>query len=114
MAFLSLDDAEIHYDISGRGPAMLLIAGTATHGEIWKLHQVPEFSRDHTVVTYDPRGTGKSRARSGDYSGKRQVQDAVDLLDHLGLDRAVVWGHSMGGRIAQLLALVYGGDKVGH
>jgi pimeloyl-ACP methyl ester carboxylesterase len=112
MATLKLDDCDLHYDVSGSGPVMLLIAGTATHGEIWKQFQVPEFSKDHTVVTYDPRGTGQSKARSNDFSGKRQAEDAVALLDHLKLDRAVVWGHSMGGRIAQVLALDHPG-KVG-
>jgi pimeloyl-ACP methyl ester carboxylesterase len=79
---------------------------------VWKRHQVPEFSRDHQVIIFDQRGTGKTRTRSHEYSTKRIAEDAVALLAHLGADKAVVLGHSMGGRVAQLMALDHPG-KVG-
>jgi pimeloyl-ACP methyl ester carboxylesterase len=109
MPILKLSDVDLHYDVAGSGTPMLLIAPTATHGEVWKLHQVPEFSRDHMVITYDLRGVGKSVVRSKDFSGQRQTLDAVELLNHLGAKGAVVWGHSMGGRIAQQMALDHPG-----
>src|SRR5580704_9585908 len=98
MPILRLADADIHYKVSGSGPAMLFIAATAWHGAPWELHQVPEFSRDHQVIVYDQRGTGSSSTRSKDFSTRRLAQDAVALLDHLRVERAIICGHSNGGR----------------
>jgi pimeloyl-ACP methyl ester carboxylesterase len=105
MPILSLDDAELFYETHGEGPPMIFCSATATHGDVWKFHQVPEFSRDHTVITFDQRGTGQSRARSKDYSNKRLAGDAAALLEHLGAKSAVTIGHSNGGRVAQRLAV---------
>jgi pimeloyl-ACP methyl ester carboxylesterase len=105
MPFLNLGDADLYYETHGDGTPFLFNAGTATHGEVWKRHQVPEFSRDHQVIIYDQRLTGKTKTRSQEFSTKRLADDAAALLDHLGARKAIVLGHSMGGRVAQLLAL---------
>ncbi len=112
MPILKLEDVDLHYKVFGAGPAFLFIAATAWPGAPWELHQAPEFSRDHRVIIYDQRGTGSSRTSSKDYSTRRLAQDAVALLDHLGIDRAIVCGHSNGGRVAQLLAIDFP-DRVG-
>jgi len=112
MPFLQRDDADIHYETFGQGAPFLFISGTATDGQVWKRHQVPEFSRDHQVIIFDQRLTGQTKTRSPEFSAKRVVDDAAALLDYLGVKSAVVLGHSMGGRLAQLLALDYP-DKVG-
>jgi aminoacrylate hydrolase len=103
--FLSLDDADIYYETYGKGTPFLFCAATSTQGAVWKRHQVPEFSRDHQVIIYDQRWTGQSKARSQDVSTKRLAEDCAALLDHLDAKRAIVLGHSMGGRVAQVLAL---------
>jgi pimeloyl-ACP methyl ester carboxylesterase len=72
---------------------------------VWKRHQVPEFSRDHRVIIFDQRSTGKTKTRSAELSTNQLADDAAALFRHLGADNAVVLGHSMGGRVAQLLAL---------
>uniref|UniRef100_UPI00351F7807 alpha/beta fold hydrolase n=1 Tax=Microcella sp. TaxID=1913979 RepID=UPI00351F7807 len=59
--------------------------------------QVPALADRYTVVRFDLRGFGRTRAQPGPYSN---CQDLADLLDHLGIDRAVVVGCSMGGMIA--------------
>ena len=105
MPVLALKDVDLSYDVSGSGPALLLLAGTATRSEVWKAHQVPEFSRDHTVITYDQRGIDKSILRSKDFSLASMIGDIVALLDHLKVGKALMWGHSMGGRLAQVMAL---------
>jgi 3-oxoadipate enol-lactonase len=102
---LSVDGDDIFYEIHGSGTPLLLIAGTACDGEFWKPYQVPDFSRDHTVITFDQRGTGKTTTRGKDYSTRRLAADAAQLVAHVGLGPAIVLGHSMGGRAAQLLAL---------
>jgi 3-oxoadipate enol-lactonase len=109
MPVLQLDDVDLNYDVQGEGPAMLFCSATATHGEVWKLCQVPDFSRDHKVITFDQRGTGKSPFKvpldQEDFSTVRLTADAAVLLDRLKVRSAIILGHSNGGRVAQQLAL---------
>ncbi|MGB7946718.1 MAG: alpha/beta fold hydrolase [Candidatus Binatia bacterium] len=105
MPVLQLKDGEIYYEVYGDGPAMVFLSETACDGEVWKIYQVPEFSKDHRVIIHDYRGTGRSSKPSIDYTTKMFCQDLVALMDHLKAEEAVVVGHSMGGRVAQLLAL---------
>ena len=105
MPILKLKDADIYYEVHGSGPPFLFLSETACDGEVWKIYQVPEFSRDHTVVTFDYRGMGQSSKPSTNYTMEMFADDAAAILDHLKLDEAVVCGHSMGGRVAQVLAL---------
>lgn len=107
MPFLHLKDTELYYEVHGRGQPMVFLSETACDCEIWKLYQVPEFSRDYRVILHDYRGTGRSGKPSIDYTTKMFCDDLVPLMDHLEAEQAVVVGHSMGGRIAQLLALEY-------
>jgi pimeloyl-ACP methyl ester carboxylesterase len=100
-----VNDVEIHYEEHGRGRPMLFLSETACDGEVWKIYQVPEFSRDHRVIIHDYRGTGQSSKPSNDYTTRIFVDDVVALMDCLDAEDAIVVGHSMGGRVAQLLAL---------
>ena len=111
MPILHLDDADLSYETYGQGQPFLFCSATSTSGEVWKLCQVPEFSRDHQVIVFDQRGVGRSPARSKDFSTKRLAADAAALLAHLKAPPAIVLGHSNGGRVAQVLALDYP-DKV--
>ena len=111
MPLLQLKDTEIYYEVHGRGQPIVFLSETACDGEVWKIHQVEEFSRDHQVIVHDYRGTGRSGKPSIDYSTKMFCDDAAVLMDHLGAQKAIVIGHSMGGRIAQLLGLEHP-DKV--
>jgi pimeloyl-ACP methyl ester carboxylesterase len=99
------DGIDIYYEVSGQGTPFLFLSETACDGAVWNNYQTPEFSRDHRVVTFDYRGTGLSGKPSAKYSTEMFADDAVAVLDHLGLEKAVVCGHSMGGRVAQLIAL---------
>ena len=80
---------------------------TGLDHQAWKFHQVREFSRDHKVILFDYRGTGKSSKNMQKYSIKMFTDDAAAILNHLNAEQAVVCGHSMGGVVAQLLALDY-------
>lgn len=107
MPFVKRNDVQIYYETHGQGVPFMFFSETACDGEVWKIFQVPEFSRDHMVITYDYRGTGKSSKPSTQYSTADFVEDAVAVLDHLHAPPAIVCGHSMGGRVIQLLALEY-------
>ena len=107
MPMVKVKDAEIYYEAHGQGQPFIFFSETACDGEIWKLFQVPEFSKDHMVIVHDYRGTGGSSKPSIDYTTRMFCDDAVAVLDDLNVKDAIVLGHSMGGRVAQLLALEY-------
>ncbi|HEY7220620.1 MAG TPA: alpha/beta fold hydrolase [Candidatus Binatia bacterium] len=107
MPTVSVNGVEIYYEVHGEGPPFLFFGETACDGDIWKLYQVTEFAKDHKVIIHDYRGTGRSGKPSIDYTTKMFCDDAVAILDELGVKEAIVLGHSMGGRVAQWLALEY-------
>lgn len=111
MPLITRGDIDIHYETHGSGTPFLFFSETACAGDIWKTFQVPEFSRDHRVITQDYRGTGKSSRPTTQYSCEDFVDDATAILDHLNAAPAILLGHSMGGRVAMLMALKYP-DKV--
>jgi pimeloyl-ACP methyl ester carboxylesterase len=100
--------AALHYESTGRGPALVLAHGFACGLRMWD-PQIPALSRTHRVVTYDARGHGASDAPADPaaYSPDLAVADLRALLDHLGLRRAIVGGLSMGGNVALHLALAH-------
>lgn len=91
---------------SGRAesPAVLLIMGLGVPGAGWD-RQAPALAREFKVITYDHRGTGASDSAPLGYTIGDMAADAIGVLDHLGLRRAHVVGISMGGFIAQAIAL---------
>jgi 3-oxoadipate enol-lactonase len=107
MPVLNLDDTELYYEAHGSGRPFLFNAATATWGEVWKFYQIDDFAKDHRVIIFDQRGTGRSKTRSKDFSTERLAADAAALLRHLDARDAIVLGHSNGGRVAQCLALTY-------
>jgi pimeloyl-ACP methyl ester carboxylesterase len=107
MPFVKRDDAELYYEVHGDGAPFLFCSVTGLDHQAWKFHQVEEFSRDHKVILFDYRGTGKSSKTVQKYSIKMFTDDAAAILKQLNAEQAVVCGHSMGGVIAQLLAIDY-------
>jgi 3-oxoadipate enol-lactonase len=105
MPYLNVKHADIYFEVHGSGPPFLFCSVTGCDHQAWKSHQVPEFSRDHKVILFDYRGTGKSSKTVQKYSIKMFAEDAVAILNHLAVSQAIVCGHSMGGVVAQLLAL---------
>jgi pimeloyl-ACP methyl ester carboxylesterase len=97
----------VGYRVLGDGPPVLLIHGGAMDSGMWDA-QVTEFSKRYRVITYDQRGMGETPAPGAAYF---PADDAVDVLDALGIARAHVVGQSMGGRIAIDLALAHS-DRV--
>ena len=107
MAISRRNDLQLYFETHGSGTPLLFFSETACAGDIWNRFQVPEFSRDHLVITHDYRGTGKSSRPSAQYSCEDFVDDAIAILDQVKAGPAILLGHSMGGRIALLMALNY-------
>lgn len=104
MATARIGDIDMAYETHGGGPALLAIMGLTGSRGHWR--GFPQRFADRSrVITYDNRGAGETSAPSGAYSTGQMATDALGLLDHLGIASAVVLGVSMGGMIAQELAL---------
>ena len=95
----------LYYETKGAGEPLLLVMGRASDHYGWG--PVPDdFAARWQVIVYDHRGTGQSdKPESPAYTLPGFAQDAVGLLDHLGIERAHVYGISMGGMVAQWLAI---------
>lgn len=102
---IAIDGHPIAYEIRGSGTPLVLIAGTGYPGATWPPELVEPLARAHTLLTFDHRGTGSTPPSSGPYTTRLFARDAVGLLDGLDLAKAHVLGHSMGGRVAQWMAL---------
>lgn len=99
-------DLEIAYDVHGEGPGtLLLIVGLGGRSADWGTPFVQGLARGRRVITFDNRGTGASSKPDGWWSLEDMAADAIAVLDELGIERADVLGHSMGGMISELLAL---------
>lgn len=94
------ENTSIDYDINGEGPPLILIGGLGFGRWGW-FKQVPAFSRHFRTITFDARGERGLENGVADLAA-----DVVALLDHLGVGKAHVLGTSLGGFVAQELALV--------
>ena len=98
----ALGGVELYYEVRGRGPAVLLIAGAA--GDAGQFEQTADLlASEHTVITYDRRGNSRSRT-AGPSTLDQQTDDAAALLRHLGAAPAAVFGTSGGAILALRLA----------
>jgi 3-oxoadipate enol-lactonase len=105
MPVVSIGEAELAYERSGSGPPLLLIMGMSGTSLHWGEPFLEPLRRDFDVIAYDHRGVGESSHLEGPITIVQMAEDAAGLLDVLELDSAHVVGISMGGMIAQELAL---------
>lgn len=104
MPKVSLGDIELAYEVHGKGDPLLLIGGFTMVKEAWT-HQVSGLSQKFQVITFDNRAVGESTVPQEPFSISDMAQDAIGLLDALGVSSANIFGISMGGLIAQSMAL---------
>ena len=104
MSTARVRDLEMYYEQHGSGDPLLLVMGLAADSTAW-MFQVPDFARHYRTIVFDNRGVGRSSKPAGPYTIHQMADDAAGLLDALDVARAHVVGVSMGGMIAQELAL---------
>jgi pimeloyl-ACP methyl ester carboxylesterase len=104
---VELSAAELHYERSGSGEPLLLIQGMSGTHLSWGRPFSSLLERDFEVISFDNRGIGLSRAGADPFSIAEMAADTAELLDALELESAHVLGISMGGMIAQELALAH-------
>jgi len=94
----------IYYEVHGEGDPLLCVMGLAADTLAWTL-QLPAFSASHRTIVFDNRDVGQSSQATGSYEVADMAQDALALADALELDSFHLLGASMGGAIAQEIAL---------
>ena len=97
-------DIELFYMEAGAGDPLVLVMGFGGDHLAWGL-QIPAFAAQYRVIAFDNRGVGQTDAPDLPYTTALMADDTVGLLDALGIARAHVCGVSMGGMIAQEIAL---------
>lgn len=106
--YVERDGVRVFWESYGEGqPAILLLpTWMLIHSRHWKM-QIPFLARHHRVVTFDPRGNGRSDrpTEAALYHEREYVRDALDVLDRLGIERVVVVGFSAGAEHALVLAV---------
>jgi pimeloyl-ACP methyl ester carboxylesterase len=95
---------DLYFESAGRGPAVLLVTGFGMDVSAW-WRTVPVLARGFRVLTFDHRGIGRSEGSPWPYLVGQLADDAVAVLDAAGEERAHVYGLSLGGMVAQEIAL---------
>ena len=104
MKYLARGDARLQYCRAGTGPPVLLVQGAGLVGEGWR-PQVAGLQDRFTLLTFDNRGIGSSTYTGSALTIEAMADDALAIADAEGVERFHLAGHSMGGLIAQWLAL---------
>ena len=104
MPTVQTNGIDIFYEVQGTGDPLLLIAGFACDHTIWS-KVVADLAQHYRVVVFDNRGVGQTSGPDTALSIRQMAEDAAGVLDALALNPAHVAGQSMGGLIAQALAL---------
>jgi pimeloyl-ACP methyl ester carboxylesterase len=106
MPLAKLNGVNINYQVEGQGEPLVMIMGFTASRSGW-MRQIPFFKKYYRVITFDNRGVGKSDKPPGPYSTRMMADDTLRLMDLLGIEKAHIMGASMGGMIAQELAINY-------
>jgi pimeloyl-ACP methyl ester carboxylesterase len=96
---IELHGRRVVYRVAGNGPPVVLIHGMLNSSSHWRGVAL-NLARDHTVIAPDLIGHGDSAAPRGDYSLGAHASSIRDLLAAIGIDRASIVGHSLGGGVA--------------
>ena len=103
MPKILIGDAQVHYHVYGEGEPLLLIAGLASDLYTWK-KALPQLEKRHKVIVFDNRGSGLTESAAA-FTISTLSDDAAALLRVLDIEKTHVVGWSMGGNVAQELAL---------
>ncbi|MBE0479553.1 MAG: alpha/beta hydrolase [Dehalococcoidia bacterium] len=106
MPYASVNGLNVEYSVEGSGEPLLMIMGFASARSGW-VFQKRALRKHFRLVTFNNRGVGKTHRPEVPCSIRMMADDAVGLMDHLGIEKAHVLGVSMGGYIAQELAINY-------
>jgi pimeloyl-ACP methyl ester carboxylesterase len=98
------DGTKLYYERTGAGAPVLLVMGLGMNATGW-WRTIPVLAQGLEVIAFDNRGSGRSDVPEGPYSADLMADDALAVLDDAGIERAHVYGISLGGMIAQQMVL---------
>jgi pimeloyl-ACP methyl ester carboxylesterase len=99
-----INNISCYYEVHGKGRPLMLVGGLSSDCQTWKL-VVDKLKKDFQVIVFDNRGVGRTQYPRGSFDIPIMTKDALALLDHLKIEKADILGHSMGGYIAQEMAI---------
>lgn len=108
MPKIKIHDTELYYEIHGNGEPLLLIAGLGSDVSSWAV-VAKKLSKYFRVIIFDNPGMGRSGRMGRPFTVKHMAKYAVGLLDRLKITRAHILGHSLGGYVAQEIAVTHPG-----
>ena len=106
MPYADNSGVKIYWEERGEGAPVLLIMGLGYTLDMW-YRTAPVLSQRYRTISFDNRGVGRSDVPTGPYLMQAMAADAAAVMDSAGVERAHVFGISMGGMIAQEFALQY-------
>ena len=106
MPQIKVGDINMYYEVHGEGIPLVLIHGLGADTNAW-MFQMPELATKYKVVIFDNRGVGQTDTPDIPYSAQMMADDTADLMDALNIAEAHILGYSLGGFIAQELAIKY-------
>jgi len=107
MPKMRVNGVQIYYEVRGEGFPLIMIMGLGGNIDWWDPRMIQELSKKFKTVMFDNRGAGRTDISDKKYTIRLFADDTAGLMDALGISRAHVLGISMGGMIAQELALNY-------
>ena len=107
MPIIKVNDIFIYHEVHGEGFPLVMIMGASGNVDWWDPNLIDILSKNFKTVIFDNRGVGKTSDTDEDYTIKTLADDTIGLMDALNIKQAHVFGISMGGNIAQEIAISY-------
>lgn len=106
MPLITVNHISLYYEQHGEGKEnLILIGGLSSDHQVWK-STLRHFSKQFRITIFDNRGAGRSSVPDYPYTTNMMAKDVLDLMDALHIKQAHLLGHSLGGCIAQQMAIM--------
>lgn len=106
MPLINVDGISYYYELHGKGRPLVFIAGFGADHTVWR-EVYPRFRDRYRILLFDNPATGRTRDSGGPLTAELMADGAAGLINTLGLKKPHIVGQSMGGTIAQMLAINY-------
>lgn len=103
MAIFQNHNTSIFYEVYGSGQPLVLLAGLASDSQSWA-SVIPELAKHFMLILPDNRGCGRTKCSVDEITIENMATDVIALIDHLGLGKSHLMGHSMGAMVALEIA----------